>query len=162
MLDAPISEVRIMPAFTSLAEKTRAAAATPKINSQRRGTLFTSEGQLTDYIADNGDLPGGEVIYLDFDVWQPADFGAGFNDPPSILILHNRTGDALMKNLHGQFRGAIIADRIEHINGDYRIIGGIISFADSTFSHVLGMGNAQVLYSSSVLGQIPSIDTTSS
>ncbi|MBI3999914.1 MAG: hypothetical protein HY351_04795, partial [Candidatus Omnitrophica bacterium] len=50
------------------------------------------------------------------------------------------------------FKGIIIADDIVHINGDAKIIGGVIA---KTSTGTTGNGSAEVLYSSSVLSDLP-------
>ena len=126
------------------------------------GTYFSSESSLTDYIdANGGYMPGGQVIYADFDHWQPVHFGNDMNVEPSIIIHHNSSGTALMKNIHGSFKGLVLCDLVEHINGDFLLIGSLMSFADESIGNAFGNGSAVVLYSSIVLSGLPSSATQS-
>jgi hypothetical protein len=128
--------------------------------AQAAGTHFTTEAAFSSYLSSNGgSVPGGVIIYLAFDEWSPADMGSGFNDPPSVIVHHNPAGTALMKNLHGQFKGLLIADFVEHINGDFMMLGALMSFADDAYGNAFGNGNADVLFSSEVLGNLPAAST---
>jgi hypothetical protein len=125
--------------------------------AQAMGTYFTSQAALEAWIAANGDnIPGGVIVYADFDEWQPVDFGSIMNDPPSIIVHHSAAGDAMMKNIHGEFRGLIICDRVQHLNGDFALLGGLLSLADEAYGNAFGNGSALVRYSSTALGQLPS------
>lgn len=120
------------------------------------GTYFDDPLKFEEYFLAQGEnLPGGQVFYLDFDYITPMNFGTSLNDDPSIIVMHNATGSAEMKNLHGQFKGLIMADVVTHINGDIKIVGAVHSFADENLGNAYGNGNAEVLYSSAVLGRLP-------
>ncbi len=83
-------------------------------------------------------------------------FGIQASDAdPSIMVMHNAAGHAEMKDLHGTFRGLLMADYITHVNGDAIILGGIKSFADSAIGNAYGNGNAHVRYSSAILTRLP-------
>ncbi|KAF0150899.1 MAG: hypothetical protein FD143_2408 [Ignavibacteria bacterium] len=68
-------------------------------------------------------------------------------DGSGILIIHNSTGDAVIKNENlGTFRGLIIADDIIHIHTT--IIGAIISLTPSpSGGNSIGNGSGDVLFS---------------
>lgn len=141
--------------FFKLSEGTLKSAA------QAAGTYFATESALNAWIAANGgQIPGGVLVFIDFQTWQPADFGNQFNDPPSVIIHHRPAGDALIKNLHGAFKGLLITDFVEHINGDSSILGSLMSFSDEAYGNAYGNGNAEVRYSSSVLGSLPPVFPT--
>jgi hypothetical protein len=128
-----------------------------KAFAMARGTYFSSEAELDAYIdAHDDNIPGGQIIYADFDTWLPAQMGDQLNDPPSILIHHNPTGTALMKNVHGSFKGLILADYVEHLDGDMIVVGALMSFSDESYGNAFGNGNARVYLSSAVLGNLPS------
>ncbi len=136
---------------------------TLKSIAQAAGTYFATETALNNWIAANGgSIPGGVIVYADFNHWQPADFGPIYNDPPSIIVHHTKDGDALMKNIHGAFRGLIMADFVTHINGDCSIIGAFMSFSDESYGNAFGNGNADVLFSSTVLANLPNAFATAS
>jgi hypothetical protein len=107
-------------------------------------------------MAANGNkMPGGKVIYLDFPLWEPANLGTQFNHPPSVLVHHNPNGSYLMKNVHGKFRGLIMADLIGHLNGDVTVLGGVLTFGQGAGANAFGNGNATIKLSTAVLGQLP-------
>jgi len=136
-------------------------AGTLQQMAQATGTYFTTENAYGAYIdgykaSNDGKMPSGVVIYLDFDSIVPLNFGSDFNDRPSIIVMHKHpTADAKMKNLHGAFRGLIIADLVEHLNGDLVLMGGVFSLAADTLDTTLGNGNAYVGYSSAVMNNLP-------
>ena len=128
-----------------------------------RGTYFSTQTAYESYRAANGGiLPGGQIYFLDFSLWQPANLGADMNAPSSIVVHHNSTANALMKNVHGNFRGIILADFVQHINGDFFVAGGFMSFGDKSIGNAYGNGNAIVRYSSSALSGLPSSSATRS
>jgi hypothetical protein len=68
-------------------------------------------------------------------------------DGSGILIVHNNSRDAVMKNLNsGTFRGLIIADDIVHIHGT--IIGALVSLTPNpSEGNSIGNGSGFVKYS---------------
>lgn len=73
--------------------------------------------------------------------WDPADIsGSG------ILVVHNNTLDAKMKNIEGNFTGLLIADHILLLKSD--IIGAVVSLAPYVSgSWVIGNSEGSILYS---------------
>ena len=98
-------------------------------------------------------LPMSGIVYLTASTWLAPDFGDEDNPSTGILILHNTTGNALLKNAHGNFTGLIISDDMEHINGNAQVIGAVVLQKQS--GNMLGNGDADVKYSSSVLQNLP-------
>ncbi|MDX1699892.1 MAG: hypothetical protein R3250_04695 [Melioribacteraceae bacterium] len=68
-----------------------------------------------------------------------------------ILIVHNSSLDAVIKNLNvGTFKGILIADDIDKIHTD--IIGGVIGLSPSPPSgNCIGNGSGNILYSSEAI-----------
>ncbi len=132
---------------------------TLKAAAQASGTYFTNSTDLNAFLTANGGVPGGIILYADFDNWTACQFGPTYNDPPSIIVNHNAAGNAEMKNLHGKFRGLVMSDVITHINGDADICGAVMSFADENLGNCYGNGNAHVKYSSEVLSMLPGATT---
>lgn len=97
--------------------------------------------------------PFNGVVYLTSS-WEAVDF----NGSSGVLIVHNADGTALLKNIHGNFKGLIITDDIIHINGDAEIIGAV--FGLKTGGVTLGNGSGEVKFSSDVLAQIPLVRYT--
>ncbi|MBI1977402.1 MAG: hypothetical protein HYS55_01465 [Candidatus Omnitrophica bacterium] len=115
--------------------------------------LGVPSGSLDQYkTATPPSTPFNGIVYYTGDSWIAPDLGTESNPSTGILIVHNATGDALLKNIHGYFKGIIIADDIVHINGNATIIGGVIA---KTSTGTTGDGSAEVLYSSSVLEDLP-------
>lgn len=128
--------------------------------AQAQGTLFTNQTDWDDFLAANGGVsPGGAIIYLDFDECVPTEIGSSLNDPPSILIMHNSTGDANMKNVHGKFRGLLLADSITHVNANSMIVGAIQTTWPLSIGNSFGNGNSDILFSSEALANLPGVTT---
>jgi len=133
------------------------SAGTLKQTAQANGTYFASQTAYENYrAAHGGNLPGGEIYYLDFATWQPANLSSTMNATPSIIIQHAPAGNALMKNVHFQFKGLVLGDFVEHINGDFLLVGAFMSFGNKAIGNAFGNGNATIRFSSAVLGQLPS------
>ncbi len=70
-----------------------------------------------------------------------------------ILIVHNAAGTASLKVNRGIFRGLIITDRMDKINGDVTIHGAIAVLSDSAMV-LEGLGNSKICYSSEILNNL--------
>ena len=137
------------------------APGTLKSIAQAAGTYFSSQAAIDAYIAANGgNLPGGKIIYAEFPTWLPVNLGNQLNADPSVIIHHIPSGMAVAKNLHGSVKGMFIADFVEHINGDFNLVGALMSFAPDAMGNSYGNGNALVRYSSEVLAMLPSSSPT--
>lgn len=101
-------------------------------------------------------FPMSGIVYYTGDSMIAPDFGTAENPSTGILIIHNTAGTALLKNVHGNFRGLIICDDLVHINGDAVITGGVI--LQKSTGNTVGNGNAHVNYSSNVLSDLPISD----
>jgi len=144
-------------------------AGTLKATAMRTGTYFRSSAEWLTYLSLHPTrLPGGVVFYLDFvDSNLNIDFPEEFNDPPSIFVNHKRdpaktdpndpAGIARLNNIHGKFRGVMVVDGIKHFNGGFTIVGGIVSLADQEYGNVFGNGNANILFSHAVMGNLPRV-----
>lgn len=96
-------------------------------------------------------LPMSGIVYYTGDAVIAPEFGDASNPSTGILIIHNATSDALLKNVHGTFKGLIIADNVVHINGNANIIGGVIA---KTSTQTTGEGSAEIKYSSEILSSL--------
>ena len=92
--------------------------------------------------------PFNGIVYLTTS-WD----GVNLNGSSGVLITHNATGDALLKNIHGVFKGLIVTDDIVHINGDAELIGAVYGL--KTGGVTLGNGSGEVKYSSAILSTLP-------
>ncbi|MBI2932958.1 MAG: hypothetical protein HYY16_15040 [Planctomycetes bacterium] len=119
------------------------------------GTYFSTQADYTAYVSTHGGrFPSGKIVYCDFDPSPPFEFGTGYNADPSILVVHNDTGTAVMKNLHGDFKGLLFADKVEHVNAGTQILGMVVAWGQA--GNVFGNGNATIRFSSAVLQNLPS------
>lgn len=71
-----------------------------------------------------------------------------------ILIIHNDTWTAKIKNLKGDFNGIIICDQLDHVTAGSMVYGAIYTLSDTPGGNALGLGNADIRYSSSVIDYI--------
>jgi len=130
-----------------------------KKGAQAMGTYYTSQVAYLAAIALNGGQAlGGKIIYCDFTPSPPFEMGSGLNAEPSILIVHNSTSNAIAKNVHGDFKGLFLADKIEHINAGTKIVGMVQAWGQ--FGNLFGNGQSDVLFSSAVLANLPQVQTT--
>ena len=133
--------------------------ATIEQNASNRYTtpeaaLGLSSGSLDQYKTSTPpSLPMSGIVYYTGDLWNAPDFGDEDNPSTGILIVHNSGSTATLKNMHGYFKGLIIADDLVHINGDAVVIGGII--LQKSTGNTVGNGSAEVKFSSSVLQNLP-------
>lgn len=105
------------------------------------------------YVTDPSDLssPFSGVTFVELPsggTWQTMNIsGTG------VLIVHNATGNAIMKNLNsGTFKGIIIADDIIHVHTT--IIGAVIGLSASpSEGNCLGNGNGSIKYSRDAVTQ---------
>ncbi|MBI3999929.1 MAG: hypothetical protein HY351_04870, partial [Candidatus Omnitrophica bacterium] len=53
------------------------------------------------------EMPFNGIVYYTGDSWIAPDFGTDADPSTGILIVHNAAGNALLKNVHGTFKGII-------------------------------------------------------
>ncbi len=97
-----------------------------------------------------------QVVYLTSaggsSTWNAPNFGDANNPSTGVLIFHNTTGTAEIKNIHGHFRGIIITDKLTHINGSAVVRGAVVVIAANG---TIGNGNALVQYSTLAIANAP-------
>ncbi|MFH1024848.1 MAG: hypothetical protein V1809_15820 [Planctomycetota bacterium] len=131
---------------------------TLKTAAQTAGTYFASEAAFNTYITTNGGVcPGGKIIYVECAQLLPMEIGSALNDPPSIFVLHNATGNAIAKNIHGNFRGLMLIDSIDHTNAGTNIVGAMQTFGPSAVGNAFGNGGSVIRFSSAVLARLPGV-----
>lgn len=81
--------------------------------------------------------------------------GASLGSSSGILIVHNSTNSATMKNASGKFTGLIIADQFTHNSGSLKVVGGLIT--TNQVGNFFGYGSAKFRYSSEVLSELKSL-----
>ncbi|MFW5812973.1 MAG: hypothetical protein ACOCXC_01490 [Fibrobacterota bacterium] len=114
--------------------------------------LGLSPGELEKYKVDK--LPSAPFhgIYYLTENPGPIHFG---NFSSGILILSNSTKTLKLKaNGGGKFKGIIIADNIDKINGNVDILGAVVMLSDTKNVNNNANGSATVYYSSRVLNNL--------
>ena len=124
----------------------------PAVPNNPEAVLGLSSGALDQYKTSTPPAsPFSGVVYLTSS-WD----GVNIDGSSGILICHNSTGDAFLKNIHGTFKGLIITDDLIHINGDATILGAVIGMKSDGVT--VGNGSADILFSSSVLSSLPLVN----
>lgn len=141
------------------------AAGTLKKAAQAAGTYVTSDAEFSALLSKNGGkIPDHAIVYCDFDPGNGSfEIGSG-NDKSSILVIHTEGSTSSVKNLHGSFKGLMIADSVNHVNSGTAITGMVqmLSPTASEGANVFGNGNATIHFSSSVLADLPGAATGAS
>jgi hypothetical protein len=124
--------------------------------AKETGTYFTTQAAYMLAVTLNGGrMPEGKVVYCDFIPAPPFEVGTTMNGAPSILVVHNAASNAIMKNVHGSFKGLLLADKIEHVNAGTEILGMIQAWGQ--FGNVFGNGASTIKFSSEVLANLPAV-----
>lgn len=104
-----------------------------------------------------GDLrfPLRGVTYVELGMGQ-AWIGVDLGDSDGILVVHNDSGTAVLKNVNnGVFKGLLIVDDLVHLHTT--IIGAVVVLTDGPSSgNVLGNGHGSILYSRAALSRAAS------
>ena len=140
-------------------EATGLASGSLKKMAQGSGTYFTSESQFQAMLSANGGkMPDHKVVYCDFTPSGGSfDVGSG-NAKSSMLIVHTDSGNGAIKNLHGNFTGALFADSIIHVNAGTKIVGMVQLFSPtaSDAGNVFGNRRFVLLWTAQLLSQLAS------
>ena len=81
------------------------------------------------------------ITYVEAAEWSPAVI-----DGEGMIILHNSSLTAYLKNTSGTFKGLVIADDIDKFKGN--LIGGLVGLTPAPPSgNCIGNGNGTILYS---------------
>lgn len=110
--------------------------------------LGLPSGALDQYKVSSLTVPFNGIVYVTNSV-GPVHFGSS----SGILIVHNGAGDAKLKINQGTFKGLIICDRMDKINGKAEIVGGIAALSKTSES-IFGNGDANICYSTEVLSNL--------
>lgn len=106
-------------------------------------------GALDKYKTTTLTTPIKGIVYLTGNYYGPIDF----NDSYGILIIHNAYSNAQSKINGGTFKGLIITDQMDKINGNATVLGSVVTLATGTAS-TFGNGGANINYSSAVLNNL--------
>jgi hypothetical protein len=71
-----------------------------------------------------------------------------------ILICHDTGYSTILKNIHGSFKGIIIADKIDHLNANMAFLGAIITLSKDPAGNAYGNGTPKVRYCSQILKKV--------
>ncbi|MBI4115101.1 MAG: hypothetical protein HY447_00840 [Candidatus Omnitrophica bacterium] len=129
----------------------------PDLPSTPEEILGLSQGALDQYKTStppSGAFSG--IVYLTTN-WDAADLSGS----SGILIVHNDAGDATLSNIHantGIFKGLIIMDRLDKINGNGTFLGAVYTLNAGGDLTKIGNGNADIKYSSAVLAGLPLVN----
>ena len=110
-------------------------------------SLAQSGANGSQYVTNPSSLsyPLKGITYVEATQWLPAVI-----DGSGILIVHNSTVSAIVKNLQGTFKGLIIADDVNQFKGI--LIGAIVVLSPAPASgNCIGNGTGDFLYSSTAL-----------
>jgi Tfp pilus assembly protein PilX len=91
------------------------------------------------------------IVYINGNYAKPPDGSEG------ILIVHNATNNAVLGNFNtGTFKGLIVADKINKINGNAQIIGGIFGFGSAEDGVLVDdvTGTPQIKYSKCIIDKL--------
>ncbi len=84
-----------------------------------------------------------------------------------VIICHNAAYSAVLRNVHGSFKGIIIADRIDKVNAGMLFLGAIFTLSTNPSGNVFGNGSPKIRYSSRIVNKAlklilhPTVDVVS-
>jgi hypothetical protein len=118
--------------------------------------LGVPQGFLDPYIVTSlPSMPFHGIVYLNTS-GSVSFTSNSLNGSSGILIVHdssnhNGTGTGTMDGVHGDFKGIIIADRINQLNSNGTVYGAIVALSEITLKDIFGNGSPKIRYSSQVL-----------
>ena len=121
---------------------------TSKFNSPEE-FLGLPAGALDKFKTTSLTTPFNGIVYLTGNFHGPVHFG----NSSGILIVHNAFTNAQLHINNGSFKGLIIIDQMDKINGTATILGAVATLCTGAVS-TFGNGTAEVLYSSYVLNNL--------
>jgi type II secretory pathway pseudopilin PulG len=132
---------------------------TLKKAAQRAGTYFTSIADYEAYVG-NGSAPSGAIIFIepssvDTGSFQISGNNAQINSRPSILVIHNSSKTGEVFQVHGNFKGLMLADQVTRVNAGTLLLGAVMTFSESLAGNTFGNGNSEILFSSEALANLP-------
>jgi hypothetical protein len=116
--------------------------------SSPEAMLGVAAGSLDEYKTATLTTPFHGIVYVTGDCGP-----VHFDSSSGILIVHNSSFNAEIHMNQGSFRGLIIADVVNKINGQADILGGVVTIGN-TESSKLGNGNGGIHYSPQVLDKL--------
>lgn len=145
---APLNRVAIPPVFDKVVQKNGPVSASL---SSPEAFFGVENGALDKFKVATLSTPFHGVVYIEGDV-GPVDF----KNSSGILIVHNASKTATFKGTLGTFKGLMICDRVDKINGEMNILGAVVALSDFNASW-FGNGQATIHYSSQILDNLRGI-----
>ncbi len=105
-------------------------------------------GALDKFKVSSLTTPFHGVVYVTGSV-GPVNFG----NSSGILIVHNATKTAEFKGNQGTFKGIMICDYVNKINGEMKIAGAVVTLSETNQSW-FGNGQANIFFSSQILDNL--------
>jgi hypothetical protein len=122
------------------------------------GMYFNNQSAYEAWLTmQGGKIPDGAIVYLEFAPGNGQfNLGSG-NSKSSILIVHTEAMSGIVKEVHGDFTGLILADGFVRNNGNSHIVGMVQLFSPTASSagNVFGNGNAEIDFSKAALADLP-------
>lgn len=106
--------------------------------------------QYVAYPPSEPSYPLSGVTYIEVTVgeYNPPDF----TNSSGILVVHNSSSNAAIKNLNtGTFKGLIIADDIDKIKCE--VIGAVVGLTTTPSGNLIGNGDGDIKYSTTLVNQ---------
>jgi type II secretory pathway pseudopilin PulG len=126
--------------------------------------LGLQPGALNQYVVNTlPPMPFRGIVYLNTN-GSVSLTGNGLSGSSGILIVHDSsnhsgTGTAAMDIVHGNFKGIIIADKINKLNSNDNILGAIVVLSSNAGDNLFGNGTVNIRYSSQVLNNLSKYTT---
>ncbi len=126
--------------------------------------LGFQQGALDQYIVTAlPSMPFHGIVYLNT-TGSVSFTGNGLNGSSGILIVHDSsnhigTGTAAMDIVHGDFKGIIIADKINKLNSNDNIYGAFVVLSKNAGDNLFGNGTVTIRYSSQILNNLSNYTT---
>lgn len=142
---APLNRVAIAPVRSTVVLENAPVSA--KFSSPE-AFFGVENGALDKFKVTTLSTPFHGVVYIEEDV-GPVDF----KNSSGILIVHNTSKTATFKGTQGTFKGLMICDRVDKINGEMNILGAVVTLSEVNASW-FGNGQAVIHYSAQVLDNL--------
>lgn len=134
---------------------------TLKAWAQQNGTYFTSKASFEAYVSSNPNAFEGQILFIEPPPGTKLgqfDLSTTMNRMPSILVVHDPTSSVEVGPIHKEFKGLLMLDLIKNLNATSKVLGAVVGFNKS--GPHFGTGQGEVHFSSAVLNNLPTIQTT--
>ena len=123
---------------------------TASLASTPEAVLGLNPGDLNAYKAPP---PGGTFYTGNNNIvfWDSCTLATISLSGDGIIICHNANYTGTLTNVHGAFRGIIIADKINKVNANTQFLGVIFTLSKTGSSNIFGNGTPKLRYSSQII-----------